>query len=211
MPSSYNINGKKVNVWPDKIDVEQINDFPPMFYTHFQDYEQYHPRLIERLLELEKDDNFTHRFKMGIGGSKVRDVHRWGIPEADLLHARALEYFARAVNKKVSEVKVDVCWASITRKYEYLTIHGHYNCLGAVVYMLTPGDDDATNPNSGRFAIVDPRVPACCPVQDQCATHEIAPNMVPGSMLQFPADIGHFVHPYTGDAPRITVAWNLYF
>ena len=211
MTQSVNISGNPVTVWPDDLSVELINEYPPMFFTHFADYTQYHAPLIARLLELEKDENFTHRFKMGIGGSKVRDVHRWGIPEADLIHARALEYFARATDKKVSDVKVDACWASITRKYEYLTIHGHYNCLGAVVYMLTPGDPDENNPNSGQFAIVDPRVPACCPVQEGCATTEIAPNMIEGAMIQFPVDIMHFVHPYTGDAPRITIAWNLYF
>jgi len=209
MSKTHNLHGQSLNVWPDDLDVVQFTEQPPMFYTSFNDTEHYHAPLVERILELEKDKKFTHR--MRIGGSKVRDVHRWGIPEADFLHARALEIFARGVDKKVSDVKVDVCWASVSRKHEYLTSHGHYDAMGAVVYMLTPGEKDEDNEFSGRFAIVDPRVPECCPRQEACPTREVSPDMKEGAMILFPADIGHYVHPYTGDAPRITIAWNLYF
>jgi predicted 2-oxoglutarate/Fe(II)-dependent dioxygenase YbiX len=32
--------------------------------------------------------------------------------------------------------------------------------------------------------------------------------MVEGAMVMFPSEIMHHVHPYTGDEPRISIAWN---
>ena len=210
MADSITINKTPLSVWPDEIEVFTLNQDPPMFWIRFDDVAEYHDALRARILELEADDSFTHR--MEIGGSKVANVHQWGIPEADLIHARAVEFFARAMGKSPSEVKLDSCWASVTRQYEYLTPHAHTNAIASIVYMLDPGEKKQDNYLDGRLAFVDPRIPYCCPhpKQPDIATNELAPDMVEGAMVFFPSSLLHFVHPYTGVKPRISIAWNFY-
>jgi hypothetical protein len=78
--SKVNVRGKNIYVWPSDTDVVNIIDSPMTYHTNFTDIDKYHAKLKERILELEKDQNHTHRFD--IGGSKVRYVHEWGTAEA---------------------------------------------------------------------------------------------------------------------------------
>lgn len=203
---SIRINGEDVAVWPEGQDkkVNAISQEPTVLHTVFEDTEKYHARLIERILELEKDEDFTHR--MIIGGGKVRHVHEWGIPEADLINARAINFFERAVGAK--DAIIQLSWASVSRKGEYLSVHSHDHCLASMVYMLTPGNPNPDLFVDGKLALTDPRLPACCDQQEGRVTNEVYPDMVEGAMVMFPSEIMHHVHPYTGDEPRISIAWN---
>jgi hypothetical protein len=40
-------------------------------------------------------------------------------------------------------------------------------------------------------------------------TSAFLPQMMPGMMIIFPGQLMHYVNPYTGDAPRITLSWNI--
>jgi len=206
MSKTVDVHGKSYDVWPEDLDVIRLVDHPPIFYTTFKDFADIKEPLVKRALELEKDPDFTHR--MEIGGSKVARVHDWGIPEADLLHARALEFFCRGVDNPL--VKMNNVWASITRKHEYLSPHAHHRSLGSVVYMLQEGDKIEGREFDGNLAFLDPRIPACCTIDEDCPTQEVAPNMVEGAMVLFPSNLIHYVHSYSGDTPRITIAWDLY-
>ena len=198
------VGGESRPVWPSGLEVMQLSNQPAIFITWFTDTEAYHERLIQRMLELEQDPAFTHR--MEIGGSKIRDVHRWGIPEADFIHQRATTFFAKAVGRP--QVKMDLCWGNISRQGEYLSAHSHDVSLASVVYSVTPGNPNPAHRVEGRLALVDPRVPYCCDRQEHCVTRELWPDMRAGAMLLFPSELVHFVHPYYGDTPRITLAWN---
>jgi len=198
------VRGKNINVWPTELEVLEFTDSPMTYYTTFTDIEQYHDKLKERILELEKDQNQTHRFE--IGGSKVRYVHEWGTAEAKLINARATAFFCQAVGR--TNAVITASWASISRKNEYLSAHSHADCIASVVYMLEPGNGKNVNGLDGRFAIIDPRAPGCCNLEEGRVTMEVAPDMNPGSMIIFPSELVHHVHPYTGDEPRITLAWN---
>ena len=204
--NTIKIGDKDIPVWPEGQDekVVTVTPEPTVLYTRFDDYQEIHPRLIKRILELEKDEDFTHR--MIIGGSKVRHVHEWGIPEADIINARALNFFARAVGR--DDVVIQLSWASISRKHEYLSVHSHDHCLASMVYMLTPGNPNPELFVDGRLALADPRLPECCDQQEERVTKEVYPDMVEGAMVMFPSQIMHHVHPYTGDEPRISIAWN---
>jgi hypothetical protein len=164
-----------------------------------------HAALIRRLFELEKDPELAHR--MEIGGSKIRDVHRWGIPEAELVNERARAFFSLASGKP--DPTVDLAWANISRSGEWLSPHSHDVSVGSVVYCLDPGDADPGNRVSGRLAFADPRIAECCPSQDDAVTRELAPELRAGALVLFPCQMVHYVHPYTGRRPRITIAWNL--
>ena len=108
---------KKIDVWPDAMDVVRVSDAPTIFHTQFSDMEKYHDTLIKRIFELEKDEDFTHR--MEIGGSKVGHIHEWGTAEAELINARATAFFCQAVGRE--DAIIQLSWASISRKHEYLS------------------------------------------------------------------------------------------
>ena len=198
------VRGKSINVWPVDTEVLEILDSPMTYLADFTDIEKYHEKLKERILELEKDQNKTHRFD--IGGSKVRYVHEWGTAESKLINARATAFFCQAVGRQ--DAVITASWASVSRKNEYLAGHSHNDCIASVVYMLDPGNAETKNGLDGRFAITDPRVPGCCNIEEGRVTMEVAPDMNEGSMIIFPSEFVHHVHPYTGDEPRITLAWN---
>jgi len=198
-------NGVELSVWPKSQTVFPLSETPKMFQTRFADCEQYHPELIKRLLDLEHKSAFTHR--MPIGGSKIRDVRAWGCPAAELVHQRAIAFFSLLMNKP--DPTVDLGWANISRKGEYLSPHSHDKSVGSVVYIVDPGDPDPTNPLSGRLSFADPRIAGCCVREEGCVTMEVSPSLEPGTMVIFPSQMVHFVHTYTGERPRITIAWNL--
>lgn len=204
--NTIRIGDKDIPIWPEGQDekVNAVVQEPTVFHTVFDDIKEYHPRLIEHILKLEKDQDFTHQ--MIIGGSKVRHVHEWGIPEAELINARATTFFAKAIGRE--DVVIQLSWASISRKNEYLSIHSHDHCLASLVYMLTPGNPNPDLFVDGKLALADPRIPECCNQQEGRVTNEVYPDMVEGAMVMFPSEIMHHVHLYTGDEPRISIAWN---
>lgn len=204
--SKVNVRGNNIYIWPSDTEVVEIVDSPMTYYTNFTDVDKYNDKLIERVMGLEKEKNQTHR--MPIGGSKVRYVHEWGTAEAKLINLRAMAFFCQAVGKEMKDVVTTSSWASVSRKHEYLAGHSHTDCIASVVYMLEPGNGKNENGLDGRFAITDPRAPGCCNIEEGRVTMEISPDMNKGTMIIFPSELVHHVHPYTGDEPRITIAWN---
>ena len=204
--TKVNVRGKNIYIWPSDTDVLDILDSPMTYVANFTDIEKYHEKLKERILELEQEKDHTHRFQ--IGGSKVRYVHEWETVESKLINLRAMAFFCQATGKQMHEVVTTASWASVSRKHEYLAGHSHDDCIASVVYMLDPGNANPENPLDGRIAITDPRVPGCCDREAERVTMEVSPDMNPGTMIIFPSEFVHHVHPYTGDEPRITLAWN---
>lgn len=203
---SISIGGENIKVWPEDTNVMRLCEEPTILLAYFDDHEKYHDKLIARTLELEQDENFTHRFE--IGGSKVSAMHTWGTPEADLIVARATSFFCQATGQ--DDAVITASWGNVSRKNEYLSAHSHENCIASVVYMLEPGDVNPDNKLDGRFAMVDPRIPACCDKEPERVTMEFAPDMRRGALLLFPSQLVHHVHLYTGNSPRITLAWNFH-
>ncbi|MBD3609231.1 MAG: hypothetical protein HUJ30_01650 [Gammaproteobacteria bacterium] len=202
------VNGELLTVWPENLHVQNVVDSPSIFITWFDDTQKYHDKLINKALELEQDKSWAHR--MPIGGSKIRDLEEWGMQEADLLTARATEFFARATGR--SDVLVTQSWANISRYSEYLTAHSHTDCVASMVYMLNWGDHVEEPPYSGQLSFSDPRIEYCCPDEPDRMTRELVPKMRDGALCIFPSELIHYVHPYWGkEQPRITVAWNFKF
>lgn len=205
-PETLSIAGEEIKVWPKSTEVLSLCQDPTILLAYFDDYEKYHDKLIEKILELEKDKNFTHRLE--IGGSKVSAMHTWGIPEADLVVARAIDFFCKATGR--SDAVITASWGNVSRQNEYLSPHSHDNCILSLVYMLEPGDANPDNKLDGRFALVDPRIPDCCDREPEKVTMEFSPDMRRGALLLFPSQLVHHVHLYTGTSPRITLAWNFH-
>ncbi|MFZ0486184.1 MAG: putative 2OG-Fe(II) oxygenase [Arenicellales bacterium] len=196
----------ELNVWPADQEVEVFCESPTIVGTHFEDAQAFRQTLIEYILELGRDPEFTHQ--MPTGGSKVRRVDLWDLPEAKLVNQRALSFFVEATKK--SDAKVDLSWASIYTKGSYLTPHGHPRTTASVLYCLDLGDPDyEQNHYSGKLVFTDPRIDYCCNVEEGCVTRTLSVHLHDGMMLLFPGPLVHFVHPYNGTRPRITMSWNI--
>jgi len=192
-------------VWPQTQKVQKFCEEPLMVATDFLDAAVVNKKIYDRVLELEEEGSLVHTFANA--GSKVRHIHKWDCPEASFLEDRVKYLFEYITGQKA---QIDLGWANVSRKHDYLAGHSHLGTLASIVYMLEPGDPATDeNPLSGRLSFLDPRVPDCCPEEPDRLTMEVATQMNAGTMVMFPAWVVHQVHPYFGDKIRITLAWNV--
>jgi hypothetical protein len=180
---------------------------PNAAVADFTDLGLYHTGLVAAILEMEGDPHFHDWIFKGGCGTKVRDMHEWGRPEADLIHARAMRLAAKALGS--ATVVVDDCWANVYRKGNYCMPHSHLRATASVVYLLDPGEAVEDDALSGRFYFCDQRIPFCVQQEQARVTKLLMPDLYPGSLLIFPAEYVHGVNPYGGDRPRITLSWNI--
>lgn len=205
MNATVKINGSELPVWYQDQAAEAFSTKPTMVLTHFDDPQLYFQRLTDKLFELEQDGKLVHH--SAFGGVKIRNVNEWQLPEADLLLER-VKYLANYVTGH--KTRIELSWANIYRKGHYISAHSHTGTQGSLVYMLDPGDPaPKDHPMSGRFSVVDPRVEHCCPTEEGRMTQECSPELKAGHMILFPSYVVHYVHPYMGERPRITLSFNV--
>lgn len=200
------LGNQSISVWPKEQSLKTL-DHPLIVTTRFADIDQYHPRLTTHILQLEQRPRVRRQYFRGAGGSKIHHIDRWGLSEADLLHARALELFRRTLQHE--KAVADLSWANVSRSGDYCMPHSHMRSTASVVYFLDAGDPDADDPLSGRFYFADPRLPSCCKQEPGKVTSPYFPDTTPGTMVIFPSQVIHCVNPYRGTRPRITLSWNI--
>lgn len=83
-------------------------------------------------------------------------------------------------------------WAIVNRRGSRHLRHRHASIVSGVLY-IDPGDDTAACPTI--FELVDGT--------------QVAVAAVSGRLVMFPGDMKHWVAPYWGERPRITVAFDL--
>jgi hypothetical protein len=195
--------GGATRLWFPGQELQQIVD-PRLFGTHFPDGTLLHPRAVRRISEQAA---LLPPTAYGWGGKKVRDHETWNLPEMQLLMQRAL--LAVCAARGASSAHVVDRWANVVEPGEFSKPHSHYDAETAVVYYLDPGGEGEGKPAGGEFEIIDSRIPFCCPNGPERPTRGILPDLVPGILLVFPAPFLHYVRPYYGRRPRITLAWNI--
>jgi hypothetical protein len=95
----------------------------------------------------------------------------------------------------------------ILERGDYVVLHEHGEAHWSTVYYVDAGDDDAAE--SGLLAFVDPRrggrtVPG---VDLFPTTFTVRPRT--GSLVVFPGWLQHYVHPYRGSRPRVSISCNV--
>lgn len=205
--SHFEFGARRIWVWPDRQAVQRMAD-PRICLTDFADTTHYHPRLRERILALSEGSAFRDYLFKGGCGTKVRNPAQWRCPEAELVQARAVALFKNVC--EVEQAVVDDSWANVYRHGEYCISHSHARSQMSVLYLLDAGDPPPPeDPMAGRLCFGDPRMPYCCPEEEGRMTRLLMPDLYPGSMLLFPSEYLHLVNPYLGEAPRITLSWNI--
>ena len=186
------LQGGRTTVWPAPQPIQAIAD-PRFLGTRFQDNALIHAGLVPRVLVQASNQTAN---VLGWGGKKIRDAETWATPAAQLLMQRALLMFCRATNSLAAHC-VDR-WINVMETSDYSVPHCHYEADAAVVYSLDPGDFDPSSTSDGRFELIDPRVPFCCPSRPERPTRGIMPELHGGTMIMFPAEWLHHVKPYYG-------------
>jgi uncharacterized protein (TIGR02466 family) len=100
-----------------------------------------------------------------------------------------------------------IAWAMVMQQGGYSRPHHHGEAHWAGVYYVDAGED--LEPPDGCLSFLDPRggLNAPDPLGLFHSKHDLKP--VDGLLVFFPGWLGHYVHPYTGSRPRVSVACNL--
>jgi len=201
-----NVRGSAIPVWPEGQKITRLKK-SLVLMTRFTDVPHYHSELNRKILALEQAGRFKADYAPGGCGIKIYHLDRWQSDEAKLIHQRALAFFSEVFN--CPEPVADVSMANIFRNGEYCMPHSHIRTRASLVYSLACGDPDPAHARSGCLCFADPRMTECCQDEPERMTTPLVPDMQPGTLLMFPSEVMHFVTPYTGKSPRITLAWNV--
>ncbi len=139
------------------------------------------------------------------GWQSDNDLAAWS-PEC----ARLVEWLAEAVmgETPVEEIELSA-WANVLGDGDYFTPHTHSNAAWSGAVYLDIGDTSVER--GGLLCLRDPRAGAAMVISaanafDSACTVRIAPQR--GELIAFPAWLVHWVSPYRGARPRISVAFN---
>jgi uncharacterized protein (TIGR02466 family) len=202
---------------PRLVEVNQtILAYPTPIRRHLRaDVGEFNRELAARILELR--DRSPGRRLSNVGGwhSDSQLLQALGEPYAGRLGRMFVEDVREAF-AAVAEVTEPLpatvsieAWANVNARGDANVPHIHGGCPWSGVYYVA-GD---TGPAAGgNLVFTDPRTAALMVVHPynpfKGANHiTVAPE--PGVMVVFPAFLYHGVDPYHGDAPRISVAFNL--
>ena len=103
-------------------------------------------------------------------------------------------------------------WAMVMGNGSYTVPHDHADAHWSTVYYADAGDaDENAYPDSGLLAFVDPRHGARpMPGLDLVGTTFTA-KARSGRLYVFPSWLFHYVHPYRGLRPRVSISCNITF
>ena len=131
--------------------------------------------------------------------------------------------FVKLVNdlddKQLNRLKFDNdCWFHITRDGGYFQPHNHPNASWSAIYCVDPGDEEPVNESaSGQVTFTDPRQtnsyldPANRSMRRDMSFNAIRFRLEPAQLVLFPSYLYHYVEPYIGEKPRITISANFWF
>jgi len=103
------------------------------------------------------------------------------------------------------------CWANVSRRGDYNTLHDHPGATWSGVYYVSCGEPDINIPTNGKLEFIDPRVGVNVPPLDQGVLGgRYLVDPLPGLMVMFPGWLKHMVHPFFGSGERISISFNAY-
>lgn len=202
-------------------DEERFELFPTLVWKRvYSGLEAMNERLARLCLEKEKADEGIVRSNVGSWHSE-NDLLKWKDPAIEVFSALVKDFVHGYVGARLSRdpasfelVLSSEAWANVTRAGDYAKAHVHPSSNFAVVYYVDAGDPEVRAPGaratSGTLELLDPRnrpemffTPGVIPTD----TVSFAPKT--GMMLAFPSWLYHFVNPYKGERPRISLACNV--
>jgi uncharacterized protein (TIGR02466 family) len=133
---------------------------------------------------------------------------------AELVVARAQETgeaVAKNTGRNFPKLKAQPnMWAMVMRDGHYSSPHTHAGAHWASVYYPDAGDAETKeHPGSGVITFMDPRSGSFPMPGLDMTVGEFIVSPKTGQMLIFPGWLVHYVHPYRGRRPRVSIACNV--
>lgn len=104
-------------------------------------------------------------------------------------------------------------WINVNPQHAYNVPHDHPGSYWSGCYYAAIAQAEPDNEVGGAISFIDPR---CAPTgqalvkaAEFSGTHTLHP--VPGTLLLFPGNAKHWVHPNPAETDRVTVAFNVAF
>jgi uncharacterized protein (TIGR02466 family) len=206
---------------PEHMTIRVKKEFAFTFATivlerQFSGVQTLNHRLKARILEREAEGAGVMKSNVG-GWHSATDFLRWeGMEPSELFRhvASAVKDYA-AVERRVDAAALELtvtaeAWANVARAGNYSKPHVHPNSNLSCVYYVDAGNAQAADEQSGVIEFMDPRNRPGMFASEGTVSFD-AYRVVPqtGMLLMFPAWLYHYVHPYRGTEPRISVAFNV--
>ena len=172
-------------------------------------------RLREIVLERERTEPAVNLSKVG-GWQSERTLLDWPHPEMATLRgwiaAAARELTVHAYGGKVQRIdgKMRIqAWANVSRRGDFHRVHNHPGATWSGVYYVAPGDAPKSEAD-GLIEFVDPRGGAnMVATSTQPFGQSVRLRPRAGELILFPGWLQHYVNPYQGDEPRISIGFNV--
>ncbi len=97
-------------------------------------------------------------------------------------------------------------WAMILRDGDYVMPHDHGDCHFSTVYYVDAGDPVRA---SGKLTFVDPRQGRRPIPERELFPSNFTVDPRSSALVIFPGWLQHYVHPYRGERPRISISANV--
>lgn len=198
---------------------QRLELFPTrLFRRRFESLGDFNRRMREIVLAKEQEAGCDSMVRSNVGGWHSNpDLLRWSAPEVkvvlELFKSTVMDYVGVELNRNPATfdlVMTMEAWANVTRAGHYTRPHIHPLANFALVYYVDVGDDSQGEHDlGGCLELLDPRsrvTMLTTPGVNGSDSVLVRPRS--STMLAFPAWIYHYVHPYRGESPRISLACN---
>lgn len=190
----------------------------PLVVHDWPNSDAFNEEFADLVLAKEKELAEKDVVRSNVGGwQSPGNLMNWPEPCIEIFRQRIekltsnlLQVLVRGDSSKRSFKLLIDAWANINRSGDYNIAHTHPNCMWSGCYYVTPGKPDPNVTWNGLIELFDPREAAnYVQVTNTVLDARTLIENVPGRMLFWPSWIRHMVHPYIGDGPRISVAFNV--
>ena len=202
--------------------MESLDDTPlmhlftvPFMSYRWPDVDDLNLELRERILAREQVSPGQHRTNVG-GWQSTEDFHKWtgeaGEKLVDLITELANHATSHlfAYYKTQDELKWGMAlWANVNRAGQYNNTHIHPGATWSGVYYADTGSPVPEQPHSGDITFLSPILPQTYSFFTKALPSQYTIKPEAGRMVLFPSYLQHQVHPYWGEQPRISVAFNI--
>jgi len=189
----------------------------PILHTVLEDCEATNAGLKELILSRADPNPTAVRSNIG-GWHSENDLLNW-----DSAHVtRLLKWFQSGITTLtqatggVEDAKEGefflAAWANVLYKGGYNRVHDHFGYIWSGVYYVDAGDPTPEHEYAGVLEFIEPRTAVTWPyMPGQPFRHPVRVTPTSGQLVMFPSWLLHHVHPYQGERPRISIAFNAAF
>jgi uncharacterized protein (TIGR02466 family) len=192
--------------------------FVPLLTHRWEETEALNAELEAAVIGRRQSGEGVRRSNVGGWHSEV-GLLEWAGEAAHALVARMVAMANHATRLLLQEHEVAAAprfgwkvsaWANLNHAGDWNKMHFHSGSTWSGTYYVAGGDPAPPDrPGSGNLAFLDPLLAAQMSFFSGILPqfHEVRPR--PGLMVLFPSYLQHIVHPYLGERPRISIAFNL--